>query len=365
MIWMKVTNRDDFGYKYTLPDYDWIGGDTLLSAPGSRNIEENKIRGRRLGRGFAAWAEENDGYCVTLLYRDNYLNDGSIPNRSIAASVKPSGSPFRSYCGPMTAYRMVPRETIEDITLGDFRHLIDHLLVYGKETTHWPGLDPSPPPPPPPFALAPPPAPAPAAAPTATPTPKTAEKPSPPPPSQDRTIRGGKIFCNGERKLHGRNQFARFDFTPSKRASLGKGHVSPISKRLGMPLILWQDPDARYTTGPIGSWDCTFATFLMLNIDPASQDWAWASAYWQTQVGSVLVLREDGKDLDLEHLAMMAYFCQHTMQDRLESAMENGPAPNSWQKLKTLEYITWANMEKEYKGKLRFSYESEPDFDLD
>lgn len=136
MIWMKVTNRDDFGYKYTLPDYDWIGGDTLLSAPGSRNIEENKIRGRRLGRGFAAWAEENDGYCVTLLYRDNYLNDGSIPNRSIAASVKPSGSPFRSYCGPMTAYRMVPRETIEDITLGDFRHLIDHLLVYGKETTH-------------------------------------------------------------------------------------------------------------------------------------------------------------------------------------------------------------------------------------
>lgn len=351
MIWMKCDDRDDDGYTYTLPDFSWVGGNTLLSSPGTRNIEENKIRRRRLGRGFAAWADANDGYCVTLVYRDKYLNDGSIPNRSIAASVKSSGTPPRSYCGPMTAHRTLPNETIRDITLADFRHLINHLLVSGKETTHWPGSGPSPPPPP--FALAPPPAPAPAAA----STPKPAEQPSPPPPTQDRTIRGGKIFCNGEGKLHGRNQFARFDFTPGKRASLGKGYVSPISKRLGMPLILWQDPGARYTAGPLGSWDCTFATFLVLNIDPASQDWAWAPAYWQTRVGSVLVLREDGKDLDLEDLAMMAYFCQCTMQDRLESAMENGSAPNSWQKLKTLEYITWANMEKEYKGKLRFSYD--------
>lgn len=324
-----------------------------LSSPGTRNIEEIKFRRRRLGRGFAAWADANDGYCVTLVYRHNYLNDGSIPNRSIAASVKSSGTPPRAYCGPMTAHRTFPNETIGDITLADFRHLIDHFLANGKETTHWPGIDPSPPPSPP-FALAPPPAPAPTAAPTAAPTPKTAEKPSPPPLSQERTIRGGKIFCNGERKLNGRNQFARFDFTLSKRASLGKGHVSPISKRLGMPLILWQDPDTRYTNGPTGSCDCTFATFLMLNIDSASQDWAWAPAYWQTRVGSVLVLREDGEDLNLEHLAMMAYFCQRTMQNRLESAMENGPAPNSWQKLKTLEYITWANMEKEYKGNFDF-----------
>lgn len=95
----------------------------------------------------------------------------------------------------------------------------------------------------------------------------------------------------------------------------------------------------------------------MLNIDPASQDWARAPAYWQTRVGSVLVIREDGKDLNMEDLAMMAYFCQHTIQDRLESAMESGPQPNSRQKLKTLEYITWANMEKEYKGQLGFSYE--------
>ncbi|KUL85040.1 hypothetical protein ZTR_07772 [Talaromyces verruculosus] len=219
MTWMKCDDRDDVGFTYTLPDFSWVSGNSLLSSPGTRNIEENKIRRRRLGRGFAAWADANDGYWVALVYRDNYLNDGSIPNRSIAAPVKSSAG---------------------------FRHLIDHLLVYGKETTHWPGTQSSPPPPPP-FAFAPPPAPAPAAA----PTPKSAEKPSPPLPSQDRTIRGGKIFCNGEGKLHGRNQFARFDFTPGKRTSLGKGHVSPISKRLGIPLILWQDPDARYSTGTI------------------------------------------------------------------------------------------------------------------
>ncbi|KAF3402634.1 hypothetical protein DPV78_003746 [Talaromyces pinophilus] len=57
------------------------------------------------------------------------------------------------------------------------------------------------------------------------------------------------------------------------------------------------------------------------------RDWAWAPAYWQTRVGSVLVLREDGEDLDLEHLAMMAYF----LRGRI-----------------------WRT---EYKGKLRFSYD--------
>lgn len=64
----------------------------------------------------------------------------------------------------------------------------------------------------------------------------------------------------------------------------------------------------------------------------------------------MLVLREDGEDLDLEHLAMMAYFRHCTMQDRLESAMEIGPAPNPWQKFKTLEYSTWANMENGIQG---------------
>lgn len=168
MIWVKIDYRDDDGYTYTLPEYSWIGGNGLLSAAGQRNI---KIRHRRFGRGFAAWADANHGYCVTLVYRDNYLNDGSIPNRSIAASVKSSGSPAVSYYGPMTAHRMLPNRTIEDVTLADFRHLIDHLLFYGRENTHWPGLDSSSPPSPP-FALPPPPA--------AVPTTPTNEKTSPP-----------------------------------------------------------------------------------------------------------------------------------------------------------------------------------------
>lgn len=240
----------------------------------------------------------------------------------------------------MTAHRTLPNETIADITLADFRHLIDHLLGYGEETTHRFGFDPSPPPPPP-FALAPPPAPPPAPAPTAASTRETISQDS-------RTIRGGKIFCNGEGKLHGRKQFAPFDFTPAKRAARGRGHVSPISKRLGMPLLLWQDPDARYSTGPIGSWDNTFATFLMMNTDPASQDWAWAPMYWQTQVGSVLVLREDGKDRNLEDLAMMAYFAQCTLQEKLLLSILLG---RSWRR------NTRANLDFSYDPSLKsFDY---------
>jgi hypothetical protein len=104
---------------------------------------------------------------------------------------------------------------------------------------------------------------------------------------------------------------------------LSASRIYPVvSKRLGMPFLPWQDSDARYTTGPTGSWDCIFATFLMMNIDPASQDWAWAPTYWQTRVGSVLVLREDEQDLNLQDLALMACFAQCNLQDKLEWAME-------------------------------------------
>ena len=66
MIWMKWDDRDDEGFTYTLPDFSWVGGNSLLSSPGTRNIEGNKIRRRRLGRGFAAWADANDGYCSNI-----------------------------------------------------------------------------------------------------------------------------------------------------------------------------------------------------------------------------------------------------------------------------------------------------------
>uniref|UniRef100_A0A093UYN6 Amine oxidase n=1 Tax=Talaromyces marneffei PM1 TaxID=1077442 RepID=A0A093UYN6_TALMA len=79
---------------YTTPDFSWVGGNTLFSPPGTWNIEENKVQ---------------------RLYHDNYLNDGSVPNRSIAASVKPSRSLAHPYSGPMTVHRMLPKEAIENI----------------------------------------------------------------------------------------------------------------------------------------------------------------------------------------------------------------------------------------------------------
>jgi hypothetical protein len=168
MIWMEFKSGIDNGWHFTTPDYSWIGN----TMPGFRNVEVNKVRGRRLGRGFLPYArEKKDGYCITFMFRDNYLVDGcSVPNPSIAACVRPWGSLRNVPRGPVIVSRTLPDElnrtwageTVDDVTLADFRHAIDHLWSYygtaPEKIFEASPLLPSP------FARAPPPAPAPAEA---------------------------------------------------------------------------------------------------------------------------------------------------------------------------------------------------------
>ncbi|OJJ85389.1 uncharacterized protein ASPGLDRAFT_168477 [Aspergillus glaucus CBS 516.65] len=316
MIWVPCRREiDEDGVSWTKVDaYPYLGTDNPIK--GTLRIEHSPVRNRNLGSGFAKWAPFNQGYCISLIHRDGYLIDGSASNKSISVSVGASGPIPHEYRGPIIAVRGLPHESYDDIALADFRHLIDYLVSYRstqiRESLQCPNIR----------------------APTA--------------------IRGVKICCYGEIKLHGTEAFVSVEVDRATRIGLGDGAISLISSRLGMPLVLWKYPDPEFLLDPPG-WPEGEMTadsnqnvaFLMMGTNPSKPGWGWAPPYWNREIGNVLVLREDGKDLNLDDVSMMCHFSRYNLQRRFEDTMVSDP--NSEGRLGILDFITWENMVKHWE----------------
>ncbi|RAH60199.1 hypothetical protein BO85DRAFT_466782 [Aspergillus piperis CBS 112811] len=291
---LRVWCTEAFVRSYLGPDSPSIG---------RMHVEHNDVRGRNLGSGLSGSALRNEGYCVTLLHRDRYLGDGSPPNKSILASVRASGAPRPPYAynGPMVAMREVHPEDYADIQLSDFRHLMDYLITYASTDVREsvPDLQ--------------------YRAPT--------------------VVRGVKICCDGEIKLHASEPFVSID---------GKSN-SPISALLGIPLIFWKDPSAEFHVNPPG-WDATQwassnqnVAFMMMRTNPSDPLWGWAPLYWNHDIGNVWVVREDGQDLDVREVAMMCHFARFKLQRMFEDTIESKDTTLQDRK-RVLKYITRENM---------------------
>ena len=80
---------------------------------------------------------------LTIVYRDKFLFDGSKPNKVCLKLA--DGKTIYKFSGPMIAMRD-DDETIEDMTLSDFRHVIDHFREHHKpcivypSTQEFPGI---------------------------------------------------------------------------------------------------------------------------------------------------------------------------------------------------------------------------------
>ena len=84
------------------------------------------------------------------------------------------------------------------------------------------------------------------------------------------------------------------------------------------PDRLWKDKwdDCPYENVP--------ATFLHLEPDPDKDSWGWAPMYWQNGVGSVLVVRSDGRDVTAQQVEALSRFCQFKMQPLFENGLGGG-----------------------------------------
>lgn len=114
----------------------------------------------------------------------------------------------------MIALQELHREDYADITLADFRHLMDYLISYRNTFVRESVQDLLP------------------RAPT--------------------TVRSVKICCDGEINLHGSEPFVSVDVTRANRISLGSGSISRISVCLGIPVRFWNDPGTEFPYGPAG-----------------------------------------------------------------------------------------------------------------
>jgi hypothetical protein len=235
-------------------------------------------------------------------------------------SVKTSGTVHHKWCGPIVAMRETWNEFNEDITLADFRHIIDYFVTYNTSEVREIANPQS-------YIRIP------------------------------RAIRGVKICCYGEIKLHGTEPYVPVEVPKVHpiRWTHREGDISPISKLLGRPLRLWKFPDIEtwidppgwsYNLGAVSNPD---AAFLMMGADPRSEDWGWAPLYWNNDIGNVLVVYDDDIDLSVNELRLMCHFVRRKLQPMFEDSIGAGLVLRTKQEV--LSFITRENMEK-YKGEL-------------
>ncbi|KAL7784097.1 hypothetical protein V8C37DRAFT_396383 [Trichoderma ceciliae] len=313
MIWLPCERKidEDFGHSVayeSLNPYPHLGTDRPIS--GSTRIEHNPIRDRNLGRGFAAYAIRKEGYAVNLLHRGAFLIDGSALNKSILTSVGESGIIPHEWRGSIIAVRERPFECYEDIALADFRHIIDYMRSY--DTTE-----------------------------VRESTGRPEDRPS-------TSIRGVRICCHGEIKLHGSDPYVSVDVP--KAAWLMQGAISSISKMLGMPIMLWIDTDFEAWVDPPGWTDNMLAfsnqnaAFLMIETNLKNSGWGWVLPPWNIGAGNVVAVRQDGKDLALDDIRLMCFFARRKLQPLFEDAVGCGLVSRTKQEV--LKFITRENMMK-------------------
>ncbi|QDS73296.1 hypothetical protein FKW77_005806 [Venturia effusa] len=226
---------------------------------------------------------------IQIRHRDTFLKDGSGLNTSIFKL-----APNTYWRGPVVAVAQVGQELDpfqhRDVTLTDFRHVVDYLGGYASKT----GMGP----------------------------PKEHDKPEEFPNSATKkTVKGVKINCPGEQKIHGKAKYEAVNVLLSDPV-FTKGDKSGISELIGLPVLTRKCRiDSASANVKIGGSSHGFcnqsATFMHLCCDAnaklngANLGFGWAPRKWKEQVGTVLVVREDKKPILPFHVEAFADYCQY------------------------------------------------------
>ena len=286
LIWVECkTEQDDEvpGLTYELGQVrEHLGGKLGVydACPEYKPIQRNPLRDRDLTN------------TLEVICRDTFLIDGSSVNKSVIKATQ--GAPGHDWRGPILAVKkqglgIDPRFFL-DIDMRDYRDVVDYFISYGAyesvEEGDVRGGD------------------------------KSHNR-------KGKKVRGVKINCKGDQMYFGAAGFAAVD-VPAGHPVFWEP-IAPISRLVGMPLHTkqcppdkaWKDNHNVYTNVP--------ATFLHLNADERSGDWwGWAPMKWQNEVGSVLVVRGDGRDVSVQQVEVLCHFCQFKMQPLFENALGGG-----------------------------------------
>lgn len=237
---------------------------------------------------------------------------GFPPNKALLACAQASGVEFPS---PLRGPVLMLREEISDslfrnCTLQDFRDMFDYLRLHGTEDEN--GLS---------YA-------------------KLEKAP----------VMGASISCWGEVMVKKSNPVVPALIPEAHPILNGAGDGSRIAKILGLPITMWKAPETEYSrTVYHGYAFCSNDNAVILQVDCKEKSKAWGQAPddWKTDLGNVLVVRNDGKDFDPLVLQIMTSFARGKLQHMFKAVTEQDNGGKGEQTRKEiLDYITWENMMK-------------------
>ncbi|KAL2068295.1 hypothetical protein VTL71DRAFT_16393 [Oculimacula yallundae] len=328
-------------------------GEPITETIESFNIARNEVRGYGLD------------HTVVIYARDNWLNDGSKPNQAalaltdwelpydwrgnvlILSNKGLVGSTVPSPPGDgedliLSALReggeLEPYHDFQDMTLADFRTAVDYLSRYGTKTKR--GDEHS------------------SLSFTGSESNSVSEIQAmmaslmASQTAQDATkkVKGVLIRCTGDIEISHEQTGTLEKFAEvliAKDHSIWDLPPTPASKIMGLPLLTQkQSHNPAWNPNSHTRFDNQAATFLNLTVDPKVDDgmWGFAPLEWQQEVGSVLLVRKDGKDLSRTQAWALAEFMQHEVSDAFEDAMEEGEEKE--RRAKVLELLNWKRFDE-------------------
>jgi hypothetical protein len=80
---------------------------------------------------------------------------------------------------------------------------------------------------------------------------------------------------------------------------------------------------------------------LMTETDLSKDEWGWAPMYWNSEIGNVWAIREDGQGLAVDDFAIMCHFARYRLQRMFGDVMESDSLVN---RQRVLDFIAWDNM---------------------
>ncbi|KAF4610345.1 hypothetical protein G7Y89_g15775 [Cudoniella acicularis] len=286
-------------------------------------VTKNEVRGYELD------------HSVVLFARDNWLNDGSKPNQA-ALALTDWELPY-DWRGNILimSFKVVAKgregiETYQNVTLGDLRTVVDYLRRYGisieRGTEHdslWAMLkqitDDG----------------------EEKTTVDTRTTPTPNKYKEEKNVKGVIIKCKRDIDFDKKEnkRWERYsEVSVAKDHAIWKEPSTEASRIMGLPLLVHQLPPNPALTG--SDLDNPPATYLNLTVDPKKAEmWGFAPPEWQNQVGSVLVVRKDGKSLSREQAWALAEYMQFRVADALGDT--NDPGDVRQRRATILKILNW------------------------
>ncbi|TGJ83248.1 hypothetical protein E0Z10_g5521 [Xylaria hypoxylon] len=216
LVWLQCKWEDSWGMRWQYRDAKPFLGDSVESTL----IQYNPVLKRILSD------------TVSVVWRETFLRDGSLPNCSVAVITSTTSEPSHNWCGPIIAYGHVGPSSnpvrCRDIDMNDLRHVADYFISYGTSLASYP---------------------------------LTETQPAP------TKIKGVRINCLGDQAMLNKPQFEEIELSLTN--SIFTDHsTSDIAQLIGLPIFTQRCVPHSSWVSESDMYENRNATFLHLCCDP-------------------------------------------------------------------------------------------------